>query len=122
MSLKNSFPKTVRLNNNLIIRDVFEQGVYKSLGPIGVKFKRSEVGSSRFSISIKKKVGNAPFRNQIKRYVREAVRIERSKLNCAFEVCFFVTNSPSQKIEYSFVLSKVKIFFSKNNKRFKKGN
>lgn len=111
MSLKNSFPKTVRLNNNLIIRDVFEQGVYKSLGPIGVKFKRSEVESSRFSISIKKKVGNAPFRNQIKRYVREAVRIERSKLNCAFEVCFFVTNSPSQKIEYSFVLSKVKIFF-----------
>ena len=111
MNLKNSFPKKNRLNNSQIIREVFKQGVYKSLGPIGVKFKKSELESSLFVISVKKKVGNSPCRNRIKRLIREAVRLERSNLDCTFEFCFFVINSPRDKIEYSFVLEEVRHFF-----------
>lgn len=107
----NSFPRINRLNNSVVIREVFKQGVYKSLGPIGVKFRKTELESSLFAISVKKKVGNSPSRNRIKRLIREAVRLERSNLICTFEVCFFVINSPSYKIEYSFVLEKVKHFF-----------
>ena len=83
MNLKNSFPKKIRLNNNLIIREVFKQGVYKSLGPFGVKFRKTELESSLFAFSVKKKAGNSPFRNRIKRLLREAVRLERSNLICA---------------------------------------
>ena len=89
MILKNSFPKKNRLNDSLIVREVFKQGAYKSLGPIGVKFRKTELESSLFSISVKKRVGNSACRNRIKRLIREAVRIERSNLNCTFEVCFF---------------------------------
>ena len=111
MNLKNSFPKKIRLNNNLIIREVFKQGVYKSLGPIGVKFRKTELESSLFSISVNKKVGNSPCRNRIKRLLREAIRLERSNLIYTFEICFFVINSQNFKLEYSFVLSKIKHFF-----------
>ena len=118
MSLGNSFPKKIRLSHSLIIREVFENGIFQSLGPIGVKFKKSEAESSRFSISVKKKVGNAPFRNQIKRFIREAVRMEKSKLNCQFEICFFVTNQPHSDIEYALVLKKIKKFFEYLNNYF----
>ena len=111
MSLKNCFSKKIRLNNSKIIREVFEHGVYRSLGPIGVKFKNSESESSRFSISIKKKVGIAPFRNKIKRLIKEAVRLEKSQLNCSYDICFFVTNPSSTKIEFEFIRNKVKHFF-----------
>ena len=107
MIFKNSFPKKNRLNNSLIIREVFKHGAYKSLGPIGVKYRKTELESSLFSISVKKKVGNSPCRNRIKRLIREAIRLERSKLICSFEICFFIINSPRQKIEYPFVLDKV---------------
>jgi len=118
MSLKNSFSKKFRLNNEKIIREVFEHGVYKSLGPIGVKFKRSEEQSSRFSISIKKRVGIASFRNKIKRFIREAVRLERSNLNCSFDICFFVTNPLSANTEFKFVKNEVRQFFDYLNKKF----
>ncbi len=111
MNIKNSFPKKIRLNNSFTIRDVFDQGVFKSLGTIGVKFRKTELDSSLFAISVRKKVGNSPFRNRIKRLLREAIRIERSNLRCSFEICFFVINRPRIKIEYSYVLNKVKNFF-----------
>jgi len=118
MNLKNSFPKINRLNNSLIIREVFKQGAYKSIGPIGVKFRKTETESSLFAISVKKKVGNSPCRNRIKRLLREAVRMEKSKLICTFEICFFVMDSPRDKIEYPFVLGQVKKFFEYLNEEF----
>ena len=115
MSLRNTFPKAVRLHNSRAIREVFEQGVYQSLGPIGVKYKMAEAESSRFSISVKKKVGNAPCRNQIKRLIREAVRQERAQLNYAFDICFFVTNPPKHKLESAYVLRQVRRLFNNIN-------
>ena len=115
MSLRNTFPKSARLQNSRAVREVFEQGVYQSLGPIGVKYKMTEAESSRFSISVKKKVGNAPCRNQIKRFIREAVRLERSHLNYVFDICFFVTNPPKHKLESAYVLRQVRRFFNDLN-------
>ena len=115
MSLRNTFPKSVRLQNSQAVREVFEHGVYQSLGPIGVKYKMAKAESSRFSISVKKKVGNAPSRNQIKRFIREAVRQERACLNVAFDICFFVTNPLKHKLESAYVLRHVKRLFNNLN-------
>ena len=88
MIMNQTFPKTVRLNQSRIIREVFENGVYKSLGVIGVKYKKAKVGSSRFSISVRKSTGNAPRRNYIKRILREANRQKRAMLNSSYDFCF----------------------------------
>ena len=116
MIMNQTFPKTVRLNQSSVIREVFENGVYKSLGVIGVKYKKAKDDSSRFSISVRKNVGNAPFRNHIKRLLREAIRQKRSMLNSSYDFCFFVTNPPKNPLDYYSVLKKIKGFFSSLNR------
>ena len=118
MSINKTFPKRVRLNQSRIIREVFEKGVYQSLGLIGVKYKTAAVDSSRFSISIKKNVGNAPFRNRIKRLLREAIRQQRSLLKCSFDFCFFVTRPPKKPLDYAYVLRQIRRLFNTLNKEY----
>ena len=115
MSKKKTFPKTVRLHNSQSIREVFEQGIYESLGPIAVKHKIVEAECSRFAVSVKKKVGSAPCRNRIKRLLREAIRKEKSRLKCAYDICFFVTSPPKSPLDSSFVLCLVRQFFNNLN-------
>ena len=115
MIMNQTFPKNIRLNQSRIIREVFSDGVYKSLGVIGVKYKKTRVDSSRFSISVRKNVGNAPCRNQIKRFLREAIRQKRSMLNSTYDFCFFVTTPPKNPLVYYYVLQQVnKLFISLN--------
>ena len=111
-----TFPKTVRLSQSQIIRKVFENGVYKSLGVIGVKYKKAKVVSSRFSISVSKNVGNAPCRNHIKRLLRETIRRKRSMLNNSYDFCFFVTSRPENTLVYSYVMQDVNGLFKSLNK------
>jgi len=114
--MNQSFPKTVRLNQSLIIREVFANGLYKSLGVIGVKYKKAKIDSSRFLISVKKNVGNAPYRNHIKRLLRETIRQKKFMLNSPYYICFFVTRKPKNPLNYSYVLKKIKEFFISLNK------
>ena len=116
MIMNQSFPKTVRLNQSQIIREVFENGVYKSLGMSGVKYKKAKVDSSRFSISVRKNTGNAPCRNHIKRLLKEAIRQKRSMLNSSYDFCFFVNSPPKNPLDYSYVLKNVKRLFNSLNR------
>ena len=116
MIMNQTFPKKVRLSQSLIIREVFENGVYKSLGAIGVKYKKTKVISSRFSISVRKNVGNAPYRNHIKRLLRETIRQKRSVLNSSYDFCFFVTNPQDNPLVYSYVMQQINCFFNSLNK------
>ena len=115
MSIKKTFPKTVRLHHSQTIREVFEQGIYKSLGPINVKYKIVETECSRFAVSVKKKVGSAPCRNRIKRLLREAIRKEKSRLKCEYDIYFFVTTPPKNPLDSSIVLCLVRQFFNNLN-------
>ena len=91
------------------------QGIYQSLGPIGVKYKIAEAECSRFAVSVKKKVGSAPCRNRIKRLLREAIRKERLRLNCPYDICFFITNPPKRNLESAYVLRQVRRLFNNLN-------
>ena len=116
MIMNQTFPKTVRLKESQIIREVFKNGVYKSLGMIGVKYKKAKVDSSRFSISVRKNTGNAPCRNNIKRLLREAIRQKRSMLNSSYDFCFFVINPQDNPLVYSYVMQQINCFFNSLNK------
>ena len=116
MIMNKTFPKNIRLNKSRIIREVFSSGVYKSLGFIGVKYRKRSINSSRFSISVRKNVGNAPSRSHIKRLLRETIRQKRSMLNTSYDFCFFVTNPPKNTLDYSYVLKKITVFFGSLNK------
>ena len=116
MSMRRTYPKAVRLHHSRIIREVFDKGLYQSLGPIGVKYKMAEVELSRFAVSVKKNVGSAPCRNRIKRLLREAIRQERSHLNYAYDICFFVASPPKRPLDSSYVLRQVRRFFNNLNK------
>ena len=116
MNMNQSFPKTVRLNQSRIIREVFATGFYKSLGVIGVKYKKTKIDSSRFLISVKKNVGNAPCRNHIKRLLRETIRQKRSVLNSSYDFCFFVTSPPKNPLDYNYVLKNINGLFNSLNK------
>ena len=115
MSMRRTFPKSVRLHHSRTIRELFENGVYQSLGPISVKYKMAEVELSRFAVSVKKNVGSAPRRNRIKRLLREAIRRERSLLNYAYDICFFITSPPKRPLDSSYVLRQVRRFFNNLN-------
>ena len=116
MIMNQTFPKSIRLTQSKVIREVFENGVYKSLGLIGVKYKKAKFGSSRFSISVRKNVGDAPCRNHIKRLLREAIRQNRSMLNSSYDFCFFVIIPKINPPNYSYVLKNVKGLFCSINK------
>ena len=116
MNMNQTFPKNIRLNKSRIIREIFSEGVYKSLGVIGVKYKKTRVDFSQFSISVRKNVGNAPFRNHVKRLLRETIRQNRPMLNNSYDFCFFVTNPPKNPLDYIYVLNNIKGFFSSLNR------
>ena len=116
MIMNQTFPKKIRLNQSQIIREVFAKGVYKSLGEMGVKYKKSDFESSRFSISVKKNVGHAPCRNHIKRLLRTAIRLKRSMLNSSYDFCFFINSPPKNPLEHTYVMKQVKGLFVSLNK------
>ena len=117
--MRRTFPKAVKLHHSRTIREVFEKGVFQSLGPIGVKYRIAEAESSRFAVSVKKKAGSATCRNRIKRLLREAIRQERSLLNYTYDICFFVASPPKHPLDSSYVLRQVRRFFNNLNKGIK---
>ena len=106
-----SFPKAVRLRRRREIRRVFSEGVFRPLGLVSVKSAPTEQESSRFLISIKRKVGTAPERNRIKRLLREAIRRERHRLTHPHDICFMVTRRPERPVTLDYVHRLIRRYF-----------
>lgn len=59
---------------------IFKTGEVVSDATLVVHACRNELGYSRLGLSISKRVGSAPIRNQWKRWIREAFRLNRPSL------------------------------------------
>ncbi|MEE2717056.1 MAG: ribonuclease P protein component [SAR324 cluster bacterium] len=106
-----TFPKAVRLRRRREIRRVFAEGTFRPLGLVSVKSAPTEQESSRFLISIKRKVGTAPERNRIKRLLREAIRFERHRLTHPHDLCFMVTRRPERPVTLDYVQRLIRRYF-----------
>jgi ribonuclease P protein component len=66
--------KTFRIKKNKEFQEIFQKG--KSVANrqfVVYSLKRPEQDNFRFGLSVSKKIGNAVTRNQIKRYLRQAL-------------------------------------------------
>ena len=106
-----SFPKAVRLRRRREIRRVFAEGIFRPLGLVSVKSAPTEHESSRFLISIKRKVGTAPERTRLKRLLREAIRRERHRLTHPHDICFMVTRRPERPVTLDYVHRLIRRYF-----------
>ena len=97
------FPASVRMRNRSVIREVFTQGRFRPLGPIGAKYLRTSHPECRFLVTVKKNVGNAPLRNRIKRLLREGLRHHRRDFEIPHDICLMVTKPLKFPLESSYV-------------------
>ena len=91
------------MRNRSEIREVFTQGRFRPLGPIGAKYLRTSHPECRFLVTVKNNVGNAPVRNRIKRLLREGLRHHRRDFEIPHDICLMVTKPLKFPLESSYV-------------------
>lgn len=101
-------PKGIRLRSKRDIAEVFQKGQYHALGVLHAKTLRTGLEETRFLISVKKAIGNAPRRNRIKRLVRETIRRHRHELAEPHDICFFLTSKPPNPLSLSAIETEFK--------------
>jgi ribonuclease P protein component len=91
-----AYPRTVRLSGKKAIDRVFQSGQYRRLGMLHAKWLPGSQPESRFLVSVKRKIGKAHRRHRIRRLVKEAIRLNRHRLQGAYDICLFLTAVPEQ--------------------------
>jgi len=103
-------PKQALLRSKKEISTVFSQGQYHALGTLNAKTIPSQAGETRFLVSVRRSIGNAPYRNRIRRLVKEVMRRHRQNLEIPHDICFFLTRK-SPKISFISVEREVELLF-----------
>ena len=75
-----AFPKAIRLRRSVDYRRVQSRGRRFRTPHLLILSIRGRAPSSRFGLVVSRKVGNAVTRNRVKRWLREAIRHERGRL------------------------------------------
>ncbi len=107
MANPDGLPRGVRLRSKKDINQVFREGRYHALGVLHAKTLPGGQEETRFLISVRKAIGNAPRRNRIKRLVREAIRKHRHELGKPYDICFFLTSRPPSPLPYSIIEAEI---------------
>ena len=105
--MQDTFPKRVRLRKKKEIDRVFRDGTFRRWGLIRVKYVSTALGYNRYLVSVSKKVGHSPYRNHIKRLLREAIRLHRLELKRSCDICIFVTTRPQRSMTFTYVEDRV---------------
>ncbi|MEM9410577.1 MAG: ribonuclease P protein component [Planctomycetota bacterium] len=80
------FPKTARLLKQEEFDFVFRGKHYIADSVLVINAAPNLSGKSRLGLSVGKKVGNAVVRNRWKRLIREAFRLNRSRIPCNIDL------------------------------------
>ena len=75
-----TFPKNLRLRTPSEFSAVYASGLFEADKILVINFKSNQQSESRMGLSIPKKAGNSPVRNQWKRHCREAFRTLQHEL------------------------------------------
>lgn len=78
--MTHGFPKSARLLNRFEFDAVFSNRVAKSDSCITVLVRENGLATQRLGLVVSRKAGNAVVRNLWKRRLREAFRLQRSRL------------------------------------------
>ena len=116
------YPKPARLCARREIDRVFREGRYCRLGILHAKVLTSDHPRSRFLISIKRKIGKAHARIRIKRLVREAIRLNRARLQGAHDICLFLTAAPPATLRLPAVELELRKLFRRLNETPRAGS
>ena len=74
------FRKSDRLRKQSEFDKVYENNVYAADNTLVVQGSRNEIGRPRLGLAVSRRVGNAVVRNRWKRLIREAMRLNKSRL------------------------------------------
>ena len=107
-----TFPKRFWLRRQTDIQHVYQEGHYQSLGLLSVKYRATEMGYSRFLITVKKRVGPASYRNRLKRLLREAIRLQRPGFEESYDICFFISQPPHYPVRFPYLHQRVQQLFA----------
>lgn len=81
-----TFPKTVHLRSGKDFDRVYALKCKAADGVLLLFVARNELGVTRIGLSVSKKHGGAVQRNRLKRWLREAFRLERHLLPAGFDL------------------------------------
>jgi ribonuclease P protein component len=76
----NRFPRNCRLRSSADFARVYERNAYAADSTLVVQGCRNQTDTARIGLSVSRRVGNAVVRNRWKRLVREAFRLNRTRL------------------------------------------
>jgi ribonuclease P protein component len=81
-----SFKKTDRILKRADFENLWKSGKKIYEGFFVVHYTKTGLGKSRLGVTVSKKVGCAVVRNRIKRLTREFFRLNRSRVNGAYDM------------------------------------
>lgn len=91
------FPKKYRLKRKKLIDELFRKGKFKSFGFLKFRYLEQEQGYLKVVISISKRTGNSPYRNRLKRLIRESLRFSGEMELHSYNCGIYITNTPRTK-------------------------
>ncbi|MFP4145367.1 MAG: ribonuclease P protein component [Phycisphaeraceae bacterium] len=98
-------PRSRRLRKSEAFDKVFEARCRKNVGPLIMRGRPGESGDHRLGLMVSRRAGKAVKRNRIKRMLREAFRLMRSKLPGAYDLVVAVRpHEPLSLNEYQQLL------------------
>ena len=86
LSIGNDSAVMDRLKKNSDFVRVYRNGISRADSYLVLyRLKRDDVGSSRFGVSVSKKIGNSVVRHRIKRRLKEIFRLSEDEFGCGFD-------------------------------------